>query len=242
MQDSKLPLSKWAMAFYLYSTNLKGVSSMKLHRDLGITQKSAWHLAHRIRETWDDAADRFAGPVEVDETYIGGSERNKHEWKKRNAGRGTVGKTAVVGIRDRDTNQVDASVVETTDAPTMQGFVKRRTEVDATVYTDEMPAYHGLPRRHETVKHSVAEFVRGQAHTNAMESFWATLKRGYVGIYHHMSVKHLHRYVAEFSGRHNQRPLNTDSQMARMVQGSVGKRLMYSKLIGPKHTCQPAML
>ena len=115
-------------------------------------------------------------------------------------------------------------------------------EVDATVYTDEMPAYHGLPRRHETVKHSVAEFVRGQAHKNGMESFWATLKRGYVGIYHHMSVKHLHWYVTEFSGRHNQRPLDTDSQMARMVQGNVGKRLMYSKLIGPKHTRQPAML
>lgn len=211
---------------------------MKLHRDLGITQKSAWHMAHRIREAWNSTANQFAGPVEVDETYIVGKERNEHEWKKQNAGRGAVGKAAVVGMRDRDTNQVDASVVESTDAPTLQGFVRERTEPDATVYTDEMPSYRGLPRLHETVKHGVAEFVRGQAHTNGVESFWAALKRGYVGIYHHMSTKHLHRYVAEFSGRHNQRPLDTDSQMARMVIGAVCKRLMYSKLIGSKHRTQ----
>ena len=104
LQNSKLSLSTWAIAFYLYSTNLKGVSSMKLHRDLGITQKSAWHLAHRIREAWDVVADKFAGPVEVDETYIGGLEKNKHESKKLNAGRGTVGKVAVAGMKDRETN------------------------------------------------------------------------------------------------------------------------------------------
>ena len=93
MHDSRLPLSKWALAFYLFSTHLKGVSSMKLHRDLGITQKSAWYMAHRIRETWDDSAEQFAGPVEADETYIGGKESNKHKSKRLKSGRGTVGKT-----------------------------------------------------------------------------------------------------------------------------------------------------
>lgn len=215
---------------------------MKLHRDLGITQKSAWYMAHRIREAFDTGNNMFVGPVEVDETYIGGKERHKHEWKKMNAGRGVVGKIAVVGIIDRGTNRVDASVVESTDASTLQKFVNTRTERDATVYTDDAPAYPGLPRPHETVKHSVSEFVRGQAHTNGIESFWSTLKRGYVGIYHHMSYKHLHRYVSEFSGRHNYRLTDTAKQMESMVRDAIGKCLRYTDLIGPKHTRQPRML
>ena len=163
MQGSNLSLSKWAIGFFLYSTNLKGVSSMKLHRDLGITQKSAWHMAHRIREAWTPETSKFTGPVEVHETYIGGKERNKHASKKLRAGRGTVGKTAVVGIRDRDTGQVRTQVVQSTDAGTLQGCVRQHTETDTMVYTDEASAYVGLPRPHEAVKHSVSEFVRGMA-------------------------------------------------------------------------------
>ena len=231
MHDSKLPLSKWALAFYLYSTNLKGVSSMKLHRDLDITQKSAWHLAHRIRETWNDETEKMAGPVEADETYIGGLEKNKHESKKLHAGRGPVGKTAVAGLKDRPTNQVKAQVVESTDAWTLQRFVHAMTEHGATVYTDEALAYRGLNRPHEAVKHSVGEYVRDMAHTNGMESFWSMLKRGHDGVYHHFSPKHLDRYVGEFEGRHNQRPLDTTDQMRRMVAGAEGKRLPYASLI-----------
>ena len=230
MEGSKLPYKVWAIAVYLLTTNLKGVSSMKLHRDLGISQKSAWHLAHRLRKSLEAAGKLFEGPVEVDETYIGGRERNKHGSKKMNAGRGTVGKAAIVGAKDRQTNHVSAAVVENTDRPTLQGFISERVHAAATVYTDEHSAYQGLPN-HAAVKHSVGEFVRDQAHTNGVESFWSMLKRGYHGTYHRMSHKHLDRYVAEFACRHNHRESDTLDQMAVMVQGMNSKRLRYQDLV-----------
>ena len=239
LQGSKLPLRKWALAYYLYMTNLKGVSSMKLHRDLGLTQKTAWYMGHRIRESLSQRGKRFGadgGAVEADETYIGGKEGNKHESKKLHAGRGAVGKTAVAGLIDRETNQVKTEVVESVDGKTLQGFVHMNTEVEAQVYTDEARAYEGLNRKHESVAHSANEYVRGMAHTNGMESHWALMKRGIDGIYHHVSKKHLRRYTAEFSGRHNRRPLDTADQMNTLVKGSEGKRLRFVDLIGPKET------
>ena len=231
MHGSNLSLGKWALAAFLMTTNLKGVSSMKLHRDLGITQKSAWHLSHRIRKAWENGQTLFGGPVEVDETYIGGKEHNKRESKKLKAGRGPVGKTAVVGAKDRSSGQVAAQVVERTDRAHLQGFVVEHTEAGAQVYTDEHRAYLGLPFPHKTVKHSVKEYVNGMAHTNGIESFWATLKRGYHGTYHRMSVKHLDRYVTEFEGRHNHRPADTREQVRAIMQGMDGKRLRYQDLI-----------
>ena len=236
LHSSKIPLSKWAIAFYLFSTNLKGVSSMKLHRDLGISQSAAWYMGHRIRGMWDATTERYIGPVEADETYVGGLESNKHESKKLKAGRGAIGKTPVAGVKDRATNQVSTAVVESTNKATLQEFVHSRTEPDAIVYTDEARAYVGLRRPHEAVSHSAGEYVRGEAHTNGLESHWAMLKRGIDGIYHHISPKHLDRYATEFAGRHNQRPLDTEDQMGAIARGADGKRITYQLLIGPPET------
>ena len=230
MEGSNIGYQAWLIAVYSMTTNLKGISSMKLHRDLGITQKSAWYMAHRIRESWKDDQAPFAGPVEVDETFVGGLEANKHGSKKLKAGRGTVGKIAVAGVRDRETGKVQAAVVQSTNKQTLQGFVQGNIVKGATIYSDDASAYDGLPN-HETVKHSVGEYVRQQVHTNGVESFWAMFKRGQKGVYHKTSKKHLKRYVTEFVGRHNKRPLDTDDQMGALVQGMEGKRLSYALLI-----------
>ena len=191
MARSNIKLRKWVIAIYLCLTSLKSVSSMKLHRDIGVSQPAAWFMLHRIREAWAlQPQGAFVGPVEADETFVGGREKNKHEARRLHAGRGPVGKMAVVGVKDRATKHVRATVVPDTAGDTLRGFVVAHTADGAMVYTDGDPAYDGLPR-HEAVKHSVGEYVRGMAHTNGMESFWSMLKRAHMGTFHKLSPKHL---------------------------------------------------
>ena len=230
---SNIGYRKWAMAVYLNITSLKGVSSMKLHRDLKVTQKTAWFMQHRLREAWTmEGGSGFSGPVEGDETYFGGQRKNMSKAKREKlTGRGAKGKTAVAGLKDRESNKVAARVVDETDADTLQGFIVKHTDPKATVYTDDALAYSGLPYWHEAVKHSAGEYVRGEAHTNGIESFWSMLKRAHKGTFHKMSPKHLNRYVQEFAGRHNIRESDTLSQMRDTVARLAGRNLFYRDLI-----------
>ena len=231
MQGTKLPYRDWAIAIYLLATNLKGVSSMKLHRDLEITQKSAWHLSHRLRKAFESGNPLFRGPVEADETYIGGKRNMPKSKRAALTGRGAVGKAIVVGTKDRETNKVAARAVENTEGATLKGFVAEHTAPGAKVFTDEASGYQGMDFDHEAVNHSAGEYVRGMAHTNGIESFWSMLKRGYQGTFHHFSEKHLDRYVSEFAGRHNVREADTADQMAVIARDMVGKRLRYRDLV-----------
>lgn len=236
MQSSKLPLRKWVIGIYLMSTSLKGVSSMKLHRDLGITQKTAWMMAQKIREGWvRGASGPVGGTVEIDETFVGGKRRNMPKAKRAALeGRGAVGKEAVAGAVQRG-GQVRAAHVPDVGRGTMRRFVESTVAPGSTLYSDDSAAVEGIPDlfnrlQHEAVNHSAGEYVRGDAHTNGVESFWSMLKRGYQGTYHRMSAKHLQRYVTEFAGRHNVRDLDTLLQMAALARGMDGRLLPWRVL------------
>ena len=159
------------------------------------------------------------------------SNAKRRERKEAGLTQGPGGKTGVVGMTDRETGKVTAKVVQSTDAATLQGFITDHVEGDTTVFTDDAKANKGMPFDHESVNHSVKEYVREQAHTNGIESHWAMMKRGHEGIYHKMSPKHLDRYVQEFAGRHNIRSQDTVDQMKGTVSAMVGKRLLYRELV-----------
>ncbi|MDE0084055.1 MAG: IS1595 family transposase [Gammaproteobacteria bacterium] len=226
MANSKLPIRTWVYAIYLNCTSLKGVSSMKLHRDLGITQKSTWHLQQLIRESFNaESPMSFGGPIEVDEVWVGGRK------PRHLPGRGPIGKTPVVGAKDRATNQVTAHVIKSPSKGTLHSFVNNVASDGAEVYTDGSSAYRGR-QNHEWVNHSAGEYVKGKmVHTNGIESFWSLLKRAHKGTFHKMSPKHLQRYVTEFVARHNIREWDTMEQMQEVVARMVGRQLTYRDLI-----------
>lgn len=242
MHASNLPLRKWVFAIYLHVTSIKGVTSMKLHRDIGVTQKTAWYMLQRIREAWKYEAQPFDGPIEVDETLVGGRESNKPLKKRRPGSKGGKYKSIVVGAKDRSTKKMRAAVIPDTTAPTLYSFVVPSVVPGGKVYTDLHAGYRGLEifgLQHGTVNHAGNEYLKygkvlGPIHTQGIEGMWGHFKRSLLGVYIHVSPKHLHRYVREFACRHNVRDLDTIDQMIALAQGMQGKTLPYSLLTG-KH-------
>ena len=220
---------------YLMVTARKGVSSVQLAKEIGVTQKSAWFMLQRLRESCRNPNDPLSGIVEIDEAYFGGSETNKHDSKKLKGGRGPVGKTAVLGMRERK-GRVIATPLPSTDHGTMQRTIRKNVELFSVAHTDDHRSYIGIDAfmtRHHTVNHTKNEYVRGNVHTNSIESVWAVMKRGVYGVYHQVSKKHMSRYLNEFTFRLNQGACanHTLDRIDAMFTGSLNKRLTYKSLV-----------
>jgi len=203
MQGSNIPVQQWLYAMYLMKINKKGISSIALSKELGITQKSAWYMAQKIRECFVDFI-KLSGTIEMDETFIGGKEKNKHADKKLKQGRGTIGKTPVMGALQRDTKKVIAYPVKEVTTSTVGAFMRTHIKKQSDVIADEFPAYDKYTMLR--VNHSKGEWVDKECpeiHTNNIESYWAIVKRGQMGVYHWWSDKHLYRYMREYTYRFN---------------------------------------
>ncbi len=226
MEGSHISLVKWVMAFHLLCSSKKGMSALQLQRNLGIgSYKSAWHLAHRIRYamTQEPLAHMLKGTVEVDETYVGGVTRGKGR-----VGKGSPSKTPVVALVERG-GAVRPRVIGRVNAKTLKQAIRDFVDPEATIYTDDASIYRKLGQeyRHESVNHTNGEYVRGKVHTNTVESFFALLKRGTYGTFHHVSRKHLHRYCEEFGFRWTWRKVKDEVRSRMAIKAGEGKRLYY---------------
>jgi len=228
-ESSHIPLHKWLLAFYLLCASKKGMSAHQLHRMLGITYKSAWFMFHRVREAMSDPgfSAKLSGIVEVDETYIGGKPR--YRGKPGRPGKADPQKVPVVALIERG-GRVRSSHVTNVGARELQGAIRENVDRKARIMTDQFGSYRGLDQyfaSHEVVKHSEGEYARGDAHTNTAEGYFANLKRGINGSYHHVSHKHLHRYLSEFDFRWNARDASDSARTVAALKQSEGKRLKY---------------
>jgi transposase-like protein len=235
-EDSPLGLDKWLVAMWLVANCKNGISSCEIARALGLTQKTAWFMDHRIRLSMQDDVfgSKLGGEVEADESFIGGKARNMHvsERKRRITGTGTKDKTAVLGILERG-GKVRATVVPNRRKSTLQAEVRNHVEAGAALYTDALLSYEGLAGEyaHQVVDHAV-QYVDGRVHTNGLENFWSLLKRGVSGTYVSVEPFHLFRYLDEQAFRFNNRKATDADRFNMALMGIVGKRVMYKELTG----------
>ena len=236
-EDSPLGLDKWLTAIWLIANAKNGISSYELSRHLGIMQKSAWHMLHRIRLAMQNGTiNKMSGSVEVDETFIGGKARNMHASKRKHLGTGGAGKVAVMGLLERH-GEVRTMVVSNVRRKSLHSEVSNHVEAGSTVYSDALKSYNRLEEEyiHNVINHS-EEYVRGHIHTNGIENFWSLLKRTLGGTYISVEPFHLFRYLDEQAFRFNRRKGTDADRFSALVSLITGKRLEYKQLIG-KPSC-----